>query len=383
VAAGQPVQWTWAAFAAGGYALAAVTVALWPSRGLGAAAIIALAGALAGPLIWQVTGGRRMSKVGEGPLEVVARSAALLLRHGTPYLPSTHVSHVLAYDPYEPAMAIFGLPRAWGLSGAAGNPRLWLGLATIAALAAAFALTRPGNTLRCTVFAVGSPVLAMPLTTGQTDPPVLALLCLTLACAGASQPRRAWLAAGIALGIACAMKATAWPALPVVAAMAAARHGMRAAWRFAVAAGGTAAVLVIATTPASLAAPAALFQNTVLFPLGLARYQTLAASPLPGHLLADTGPAGHWAAVGMLCTVALAIAVSLVIRPPADLRAGAWRLALGLALLFTLAPESRWGYFVYPAALLGFAAIAGQRSGGAVPAPSPNPAPSLEPGAQP
>jgi hypothetical protein len=30
------------------------------------------------------------------------------------------------------------------------------------------------------------------------------------------------------------------------------------------------------------------------------------------------------------------------------------RLAATFALLFTLAPVSRWGYFVYPAAVLGF-----------------------------
>jgi hypothetical protein len=101
-------------------------------------------------------------------------------------------------------------------------------------------------------------------------------------------------------------------------------------------------------------APAALFQNTVLFPLGMTRYRTEANSPLPGHLLAVTGPAGRWAAIGLLCAASLVIAASLVVRPPADTRAAAWRLAVNLAMLFMLAPASRWGYFVYPAALLGF-----------------------------
>src|SRR5580692_2908777 len=86
----------------------------------------------------------------------------------------------------------------------------------------------------------------------------------------------------------------------------------RAAARFAVTASVTAMALVAATAPATLTAPAALFQNTVLFPLGLTRYQTEADSPLPGHLLAATGPAGHWAAIGLLCAVTLAIGASLV-----------------------------------------------------------------------
>jgi hypothetical protein len=95
-------------------------------------------------------------------------------------------------------------------------------------------------------------------------------------------------------------------------------------------------------------------QNTVLFPLGLSKYKTPAASPLPGHLLASTGMAGHWAAVALLVTAGLGFAVSLVVRPPDSARAAAWRLAVGLAVMFTLAPATRWGYFVYPIGLAGW-----------------------------
>jgi len=52
--------------------------------------------------------------------------------------------------------------------------------------------------------------------------------------------------------------------------------------------------------------------------------------------------------------MALAVAgftIWLIARPPADARAAGWRLALGLALLFMLAPASRVGYFVYPLGL--------------------------------
>jgi hypothetical protein len=352
---GQPVQRIWGAWAAAGYALAALTATLWPSRGRDAASVMALVGALVAPLAWQVTLGATASKVDESSLTVVARSAILLLRHGTPYLPADRISHVLDYNPYEPAMAIFGLPAAAGLHGAAGNPRLWMGITAAAVLAAAFRIAKPGSALRSTTFALGSPVLAMPLTTGLTDLPVLALLSLTLACTVACpRRRRVSLAGAVALGAACAIKATAWPALPVIAAMLAARDGARAATRFIAAAGVTMAALVAATAPASVSAPAALFQNTVLFPLGMTRYQTEAESPLPGHLLAATGPAGRWAAIGILCAAGLAMAASLVVKPPADTKSAAWRLALSLAMLFTLAPASRWGYFVYPALLLGF-----------------------------
>jgi len=364
VTSGQPVQRVWAAWAAGGYALAALAAALWRSRGREAALVISLACALVAPLGWQVTFGGRMPKLDEDSLGVVARSAILLLHHGTPYLPADRISHAQEYNPYEPAMSIFGLPAAAGLHGAAGNPRLWMGITAAVVLAAAFRLARPGSTLRRTAFAFGSPVLALPLAQGLTDLPVLALICLMLACTAACpQSRRVQVAAAVALGAACAIKATAWPALPVIAAMLAASNGARAATRFVITTGITATALIAATAPASLTAPAALFQNTVLFPLGMTRYRTAAASPLPGYLLAATGSAGRWAAIGFLCAVSLAIGVSLVVRPPANTQAAAWRLAVNLALLFTLAPASRWGYFVYPAALLGFMTMTGNQKG--------------------
>jgi Glycosyltransferase family 87 len=353
----QPVQWSWGAWAAGSYALAALTAAVWRSRGREAALVIALAGALAAPLAWQVTFGSTMSKAGESSLKVVARSAVLLLRHGTPYLPAGQISHILDYNPYEPAMAVFGLPAAIGLHGAAGNPRLWMGITAAAVLAAAFRIARPGSALRSTAFAFGSPALALPLATGLTDVPVLALLILTVACTGAFPRHHAQLTGAIAVGAACAMKATAWPALPVIAAMLAARDGARAATRFVAAAVISTTALVAVMAPAAVTAPAALFQNTVLFPLGMTKYQTQADSALPGHLLATTGAAGQWAAIGLLCAASLAIGVSLVVRPPADTQAAALRLAIYLTLLFALAPASRWGYFVYPAALVVFVSM--------------------------
>jgi hypothetical protein len=351
---GLQVQWTWGVWAAIGYAVAAVTAGLWRSRGREAALVIALTDALAAPLAWQVTVGARMSKAGESSLTVVARSAALLLRHGTPYLRADQISHPWDYNPYEPAMAIFGLPGALGLHGAAGNPRLWMASTAAAVLAIAFRMAKPGNALRSTAFAFASPVIALPITTGLTDGPVLALLCLALACTSACTPRRTQLVGAIALGAACAIKATAWPALPVLAVMLAARDGRRAATRFAVAAGTTMIAFVAATAPAAVTEPRALFENTVLFPLGMTRYQTGAHSPLPGHLLTAIGSAGRWAAIGLLCAAILAMVASLVVRPPASTVAAAWRLAVSLALLFAVAPATRWGYFVYPAVLLGF-----------------------------
>jgi hypothetical protein len=357
---GQQVQTSWGLWAAGGYALAAATAALWRSRGLDAALLISLAGALAGPLIWRETLPHALSSYGEGALSVVARSGRLLLEHGSPYLPAAQLAHPLSYDPYLPLMAAFGLPGALGLGGWAGNPRLWFGVVGVSVLALAFYLAGRRQALRNTAFAVASPIVALNLVGGRSDLPTLALLCLALAAAS-SPPGQArfgsdlW--AAIAVGAACATKATAWPAVPVLAALFACRDGLRVAARFCAASVAVIVIGVVATAPAALATPSALFQNTVLYPLGLASHHTVAASPLPGHLLAATGAAGHLAAVGLLILVAVGLAWSLVVRPPADIQAATRRLALGLALMFLLAPASRWGYYAYPLGLLGWLAL--------------------------
>jgi hypothetical protein len=116
--------------------------------------------------------------------------------------------------------------------------------------------------------------------------------------------------------------------------------------------------VVVIVGPFTLLNPGALFNNTVLFPLGLAGVQSAAASPLLGHLLAQTGGLGHTVVVILLIAAVLAIGVSLVIRPPRDVPAATWRLVIGLSVMFMLAPSTRFGYFIYPAALVAWLLIA-------------------------
>jgi hypothetical protein len=61
--------------------------------------------------------------------------------------------------------------------------------------------------------------------------------------------------------------------------------------------------------------------------------------------------------IGLLLAAALGIAISLVIRPPRDVPAAARRLAVGLALIFLLGPDVRFGYFIYPLGLIGWLAL--------------------------
>ena len=219
------------------------------------------------------------------------------------------------------------------------------------------------DALLATAVALASPVIGLNLAVITTDPPVLALILLALALAapsGRTSRLAGIIGSGVALGAACDLKSTAWLAVPVLAAMFAARDGARAAGRFLAAAVVTAVVLIAALAPAaltSLRGADALVQNSVLFPLGLTRYKTPAESLLPGHLLTSMGTAGHVLSVGLLLAAGLGIAISLVIRPPRDVPAAAWRLAVGLALMFLLGPNVRFGYFIYPLGLIGWLAL--------------------------
>jgi Glycosyltransferase family 87 len=345
---------TWAIWAAAGYGVTTVILWLWRHKNVSLILplLVSLAGALAAPLTWLAT---RVKPTAE--VQVISQSAVLLLHNGTPYLPPGQLDSWLSYNPYLPVMAVFGMPKALGAHGLFADPRVWLTAVSIALIFAAFTVAAPHRhcdgcrhgVLLSTVFIAASPVIAFPLAVGITDPPVIALMFLTLALI--ARPS-GLIKAAAALGVAAAMKATAWPAVPVFTAMLTARHGVRKAWRFAAATIVIAGVLAVLFAPAALANPYSFLQNTVLFPLGLTKHKTPAASPLPGHLLADTGQAGHYAAVGLLVAAGVAFVIWLIVRPPRDARAAAWRLAVGLTAMFTLAPATRWGYFVYPIGLV-------------------------------
>ena len=365
----------WALWAVCGYA--AALLILWRWRARTVAALVSVAVAVLAPLLWL-----SVAYPLETGMVVIDRSAMLLLHHGSPYLPSAQVISWQSYNPYLPVMTLFGLPNAAGLGGLAGNSGVWLATGTVAVLAAAFWTAMPHrpcawcrrDALLGLAVAVASPVIGLNLAVITTDPPVLAFMLLAIALAAstaraadsgrAASPGRAAIAraasSGTALGVACDLKSTAWLAVPVMAAMFASRDGARAAGRFLGAAVLTVVVLIAALAPATFVkgeAAAALVQNSVLFPLGLTHHKTPAESLLPGHLLTAMGTAGHVVSLGLLLAAGLGIAISLLIRPPRDLSAACWRLAIGLALIFLLGPDVRFGYFIYPLGLVGWLAL--------------------------
>jgi hypothetical protein len=348
-----PVQQHWGMMAACGYLLGLVAALAWrKTRGVDLAIALSFAGALAVPLVWMAA-----HAIEQPEVAVVAQSGMSLLHHGTPYAPAATLDRTTnpnAYNPYLPLMALFGLPSAVFGTGTLTDPRIWFGLVFLVVFW--FALRRSGaqDPARWTLLVAGSPVIALELAVGGTDVPMVAFLCLGFAFLWQPSP----VLAGLALGIGSAMKDTAWPAAVVAFALLAARDGKRAAGKFALTAGAVVAVFVgpFAVHPRSLV------ENTILFPLGLAHVISQAVSPLPGHLIAQTGHLGHSVVVAALAAVGLAVAVWLVFRPPRTVPRAVILLAGAMTLMFAIAPSTRFGYFIYPAALAIWliAAVAGR-----------------------
>jgi glycosyl transferase family 87 len=352
---------TWGIFAACAYLVAAMLVLAWPSRGLDAALLVSFAGALVVPLSLMAA-----ARLQQPEVRVINKSASLLVNTGTPYLgphalAAAHSPNI--FDPYLPLMTLFGMPRALLGFHVLTDPRVWFGVGFVILFAAALAVAGVRDVIRWTVLVTASPLIAFSLSVGGTDVPVVACLCLGLALLW-REPHP--LLAGLALGFACAMKATAWPALLIAVVLVTVRDGRRPAL---VMSGTALAVFAAIVGPVAVLGPNALIQNTISFPLGLANIRSAAVSPLPGRLLVETGHAGHLIAVALFALACLGIIASLVIRPPRTVPAATWRLVIGLSLMFMLAPSSRFGYFLYPVGLLAWLGISWLGSGGADPDP--------------
>jgi hypothetical protein len=373
-----PLHRLWGLSAACAYALAALAVLAWRSRasvGVDVALAVVICGAILIPLLWMVVTGH-----GEPEVGVVANSAQTLIKHGTPYkspkvLATTTNPNL--YNPYLPLMAAFGVPQALFGHGLLTDPRVWFGVVFLVVFACALRIAGARDCVRWALLVTASPIIAFELCVGGTDVPMVAFMCLGFALLWRVQGANL-ITAGLALGVASSMKATAWPALVVAFSLLYVRDGPRAAWRFTAVALAVVAVIV---GPFAILKPGSLVKNTILFPLGLASVKSQAASPLLGHVLAATGVVGHTIVVILLIGSGLAIAVSLVIRPPRDVPAATWRLVIGLTAMFVLAPSTRFGYFIYPAALVLWLYVAkvGRTPVGPEPDEGPSPGPSPGP----
>jgi hypothetical protein len=350
---------SWGRIACYGYAAATVVVLAQflarhvprVSTGLSRVVLTTLAWASTAlvPLVIEAVQGGSQEEV-----TVVEQAGQRLLETGTPYLGRTAIAalpdheRLLGYVPYQPGMALFGLPRA--LAGQAwwADARVWFALTSAAALVTALAVLAPRThgaaLVRAAQAATVLPLCALTLAVGGDDLPVLALCLLALAFAAVDRP----LAAGVAVGLAGALKLFAWPVALVLLAYAATR-GRRALVAYAVPSLG---LPVAAVLPALVVDPAAAVENLVRFPLGRGLVGSPAASPFPGHLIATALPAGRLVTAALLVVTGLLIGAWLVRRPPRDAGSAALVCAFGLAAAIALMPATRFGYLLYPVAYL-------------------------------
>ncbi|MGC4813990.1 glycosyltransferase 87 family protein [Micromonospora sp. DT228] len=318
------------------------------------------------PLLWQSIerANGRTDRAQEEVL-VVEHAGTRLLEHGTPYLGPDAIAalppgeQLLGYTPYQPGMAIFGLPRAlvdtWWT-----DSRVWFAVGTALALTLAVTALRKNPAiavpapatprrdaalLRGVQAATVLPICALTLATGGDDLPVLALCLLALALAAADRPGRA----GLAVGLAGALKLFAWPvALVLIVWGLTRRAGTRVA-------AGAIGLPVAAGIPAILVDRDALTENVLRFPLGHGLVTSPAQSPFPGHLIATALPAGRLVAAALLVAAGVAIAVRLARRPPRTAVTTALICGYGLLAAIALMPSTRFGYLLYPVALLTWA----------------------------
>lgn len=330
------------------------------SRWVGIAAVGALAMLL--PLVilvvrrlsggaWQDT---PLSWSAQPEVWVIERSANLLLAGGTPYIDISELTRppgVYDYTPYGPVMSLFGLPDALFASGpltqALTDARLYFALTALGCVVASLKLLGwPRVPIRGAQLAIVCPLTALTWAVAGPDLAILGLILLAITLAARRMPT----ASAAVLALAISAKLIALPAAVVLAVLVLATSGAMMCGRFV---GTLLAVCAAVNVPIFLVDPDAYLEHVIRFPLGLAAVSSPAASPLPGHLLASTGPAGQVAALVLLFGAGTAVAVWLVRRPPRTAADAALRLAIGLAAFTVFAPATRFGYLVYPTVLLG------------------------------
>jgi hypothetical protein len=278
---------------------------------------------------------------------VVEQMGNRLLHTGTPYVNREAIlalppaERLGAYSPYQPGMAVFGLPRAVFGNFWWTDARVWFAVVTAGALVLAVRLL--SQRVRAVQVATVFPICALTLATGGDDLPVLALCLLALALAGAG--RYGW--AGVAVGAAGAMKPFAFPVIAVLIALA---FGVRGRGTRLLA--GAIGLPVVVLIPPALIDPDGFVENVVRFPFGHGVVDSPAQSPFPGYLIAQHLPAGHYLATGLLVAVAAAFGVRLLRKPPPSAAEAAVLSGLGLLAAILLMPTTRFGYLLYPVAFL-------------------------------
>lgn len=360
----EPAQWHWGYLAVAPYAGSALGAAWLARRRLRRETLIRLAllvivvlGAVALPLIlearWRQLDNR--PSLAQPEVGVIERAGQYLYEGQDPYQvyeKNGHLIHAVkglpafeSFFPYFPLMGVFGLPSAeTHLGHGLTDARIVMSLMTLLVSGLGIGLLQATRRqkIRVVQILLALPTGALFLATGGDDMPILALSLLGVA----ALQRRNSVLAGVSLGLAAAMKLTAWP-LALGALLVARRADDRRTWR-------TTAVIIVAIVvgtvlPFVVRAPVAFMSNVFAFPLGLTTVVSPAASALPGHVLTTLwSPLGH-----VLAPLAFAvggyIGVSYARRHwPLDLSRMLAMLAVAFTVMICVATATRVGYLIYP-----------------------------------
>jgi hypothetical protein len=353
----QPAQWQWGYLAFGPYALAALLAFVLARRVVRrehavrlVLLVVVMIGAIGVPLGLEAQWRHAQPEAG-----VITRAGQYISKGEDPYRAYVRNGHLVnaipgdptfeSFFPYFPLMGVFGLPYAESHKGKGlTDPRIIMTLMSIIVSAWALILLRVSREqkIRVAQLLVALPTGALFFATGGDDMPILALLLLAVA---ALQRRQSNLA-GVSLGLAAAMKLTAWPM--AAGALLVTRDGEgRSPWKKVLA--WVAAIVIVTTVPFAVRQPLAFMSNVFAFPLGLAGVTSPAASALPGHILTTRLPVlGH-----VLAPVSFLIggyfATKYVRRHwPLTLSQMLGLLAIVFLGLICVATATRVGYVIYP-----------------------------------
>ena len=350
-----PLARNWGLIASVTYSGGAIVSLTWSTVSLRRRTLVALAAFAGAALLplglelwWRAENG--LGTHAKSETVVTEESARVVLEGGDPYAAdysdgplARFPPGVDAHVPYLPGNLVFGLGRPLLGDGVAGDARIGFAVVFIGTVAAALRLSRApsGEQLRAFMVVVVSPLGARYVVGGGNDLPVLGGMLLALVLVERRRPA----GAGLAAGLAAAVKLTAWPLLPFLVVAARDRAG-----RFTRARTGTiaATVIAVAVVPFLLVNPATMIEDVVLYPLGLTAGGTPASSPTLGGLLARLIPdAKDAVAVSAGVVVGVITLWLLVRRPPRSARDAARATALVLLAATVLATAGRFGYLVY------------------------------------
>jgi hypothetical protein len=283
---------------------------------------------------------------------VIERAGRMLLQTGSPYVDVgvlTRMPVVDDYTPYGPAMALLGIPNAIFGRSFITDARVVAFVVTVAVFLVIWHVAgRPSMAVRPVQFVALTTFTTLSAAVAGNDMPVVALLILSAVLAVRARPE--W--AGLVLAVAASMKLTALPAAAVVAVAIAFSKGIRPLGRFLVAFFAGAGVF---TGLAAAVNWDAFVDNVIRFPANMAAVRSPAGSPLPGHLIEESGPVGHAVVLVLMGLAAAGMLWWLLARPPLTAPEILLRTGVGLGVAMLLMPATRWGYLIYPIALLGAA----------------------------